>query len=753
MALLAVLLELTHAATLLLLKHPLIASNLIQLLLPLVAVAGCVVKRSEISERQDRRKWEMLAVAFGIWSCAEVAYLCELYLLPRVRPWSEMDDVLWLFFAVPFLVLLSGCLEGRLGRISLLDQTQAVLSFVVVSVLVFSRIPELTFNQAYDVQNVTLLLSCVVRYSMSHCRRDRGMFRDLGIYLATYFVCAGVGNHVSAKGFDPGSLVDLFWTVPITTFCVVSFYRAPRIAGVSGAEEESAAWHTWARHMHDLSALSLAGLSMAASAYLVYSRPVLGYLFLGTSFALLATRTYARSVELHYANDSLKESLLTDSLTGLGNRARLRGALDVLSKELVHAPGSSLLALLFIDLDRFKAINDGLGHEAGDRILIELGRRIQTTLPPPAIACRLGGDEFIGLIKVRDRQEGEQVANQLLEAIRAPLRLGEKVLQLSASVGLVLNTEQEAPDDLLRKADQAMYEAKRRGKDRVHEFSDALEEKQSSFRLENELRECLQKRKIELYLQPIYALSSAKISGFEALARWTHPVFGPIPPSTFIPLAEANGTILELGRQMLAGGIDAIARWNQERGVKAWVSVNVSALQLSDPELLPYVLELLARNGLDPHLLHLEITESVMLSDDKDRMAVLTEARRYGIQVSLDDFGTGYSSLSYLLNFATDEIKIDRGFIRGIDTDARRMELVRTVLHLGASLKKRVIAEGVENELELAMLKSLGSEYVQGYLLSKPMPADALGCLAAEHELILHGVLGAKLTLSSATIQ
>lgn len=399
---------------------------------------------------------------------------------------------------------------------------------------------------------------------MAESRRDKLFFRDFCCYLFTYFVCAGVGNALARRGWQAGGMVDLFWTLPTTTFCMVSLRQPGHPVLGPRTHLDKLGPHTWSTHMRDLSALGLAGLSIAASAFLVLSRPVLGCLLLSVSFILLAMRTYGRSIELHLAYNSLHESALTDPLTGLGNRARLRHALERLSKCEASLNGQPSSALLFIDLDRFKAINDSFGHDVGDQVLIELARRICVISPPSAMVCRLGGDEFIALLSVRDEQEGQAIASRMLEIIRAPLWLSGKLLQLSASIGVVLGSSVDLADDLLRKADQAMYEAKRLGKNRVQSFSSALRTKQSSFVLEAELRECLNNRELQVHLQPIYTLSSGQVAGFEALARWRHRTLGVIPPSTFIPLAEETGNILELGRQMLLVAVDAVARWNRK---------------------------------------------------------------------------------------------------------------------------------------------------------------------------------------------
>lgn len=244
--------------------------------------------------------------------------------------------------------------------------------------------------------------------------------------------------------------------------------------------------------------------------------------------------------------------------------------------------------------------------------------------------------------------------------------------------------------------------------------------------LEAELQDCLNREQIGVYLQPIYSLQDNDVCGFEALARWSHPRLELIAPSEFIPLAEETGMILDLGYQVLTRASQELVRWNVTWNTRLTLSVNVSARQFSDPNFLPSMLEILARTGMDPHLLHLEITESVLLVGEDTVANLLVEAQRQGMDISLDDFGTGYSSLSHVLSFPTDEIKIDRSFVHGLHQDPRRAELVRTVLQLGQFLHKRVVAEGVETQEELQALQELGCRYVQGYLFAKPFPVEDL---------------------------
>ncbi|MGI4826655.1 MAG: putative bifunctional diguanylate cyclase/phosphodiesterase [Janthinobacterium lividum] len=727
-------------ASLLWLAHPLFTSNFVQLILPIEVVAGCWWNGYHSRDIRDRRAWTLLTIAFGLWTIAEVCYLFEAHFLPRGSAFSSLDDVLWLLFAVPLLLVLSGSLEGKLNWVSWMDQIQAFVFFVVVALLVYSRPPVLSFDTAYSIQNVALLLSCLLRYSAAETHHEKTFFGKLAVYLAAYFLCAGIGNELAHRGWAPGSIVDLFWTLPLTLFCMVVL--TGQTDNRSDARELPAGDNI-TKYLHDLCALGLAGLSMGSSVYLALHWTLPGSVCLACSFTLFAIRTCARERELHQANKRLHASVLEDALTGLGNRACLRQHLNhLLSISNSVRTAHHTVAVLFVDLDRFKAINDGLGHEVGDKVLVEVAARIRAACPGGAVACRLGGDEFVVVLDGELAENAERVATTILAEIRTPLWLGSKVLQLSGSIGVAVARGEDEPDDLLRKADQAMYRAKRLGKNRV-EICDAslLSSLHTGYVLEVELRECLEREQIGVYLQPIYSLQNNDVCGFEALARWSHSQLGMVPPSDFIPLAEETGMILELGRQVLTRACREVALWNTTWNTHLSVSVNVSARQFSDPDLLPSMLQILASAGMDPRLLHLEITESVLLVGEDTVAKVLTEAQRQGMEISLDDFGTGYSSLSHLLSFPTDEIKIDRSFVRGLHRDARRAELVRTVLHLGRSLKKRVVAEGVETQEELQALQDMGCKYVQGYLFSEPFPAEALAdqplCAAMNRSILI----------------
>ncbi len=724
----AVGLEIIHLALLLFLRNPVVIVSCLQILFPMLAVVACLRNRYISRSSRDRRAWALLTIAFVLWTIAQVCYYVELYLLPPDSAFRSVDDVLWLFFAVPLLLVLSGSLEGKLNWVSWMDQVQAFLFYLVVMVMVYSRPSILTFDKAYSIQNLALLLSCALRYSAAATDHEKRFFGRLEVYLLAYSCCSALGGALAHRGWAPGGMVDLFWTGPLCLFCVLTFLG--ETDSRLNSKKRLRPRDEFTRYLHDLSALGLAVLSMGASIYLTLHWTLRGSVCLVCSFALFALRTCWRERELHRANERLHESVLQDALTGLGNRACLRQHLGQLltgaAKSHHHA-----VAALFVDLDRFKAINDSLGHEVGDRVITEVASRIRAACQSGAVVCRLGGDEFVVVLEGDLAHRAEHAATTILNEIRAPLWLDSKMLQLSGSIGVAITRGDDEPDTLLRKADHAMYRAKRLGKNRVEVCDAALHsDAHAGYMLEAELRECLEREEIGICLQPIYSLEKNDVCGFEALARWPHPRMGTIHPGEFIPLAEETGMIVELGRQVLARACRAVTLWNRTWNTHLSVSVNISARQFSDADLIPSLLQILAGAEMDPHLLHLEITESVLLVGEDAVAKVLIEAQRCGMQISLDDFGTGYSSLSHLLSFPTDEVKIDRSFVRGLHQDVRRAELVRTVIQLGRSLHKRVVAEGVETDEELQALQEMGCKYAQGDLFAKSFPVETLMALA-----------------------
>jgi diguanylate cyclase (GGDEF)-like protein len=417
-----------------------------------------------------------------------------------------------------------------------------------------------------------------------------------------------------------------------------------------------------------------------------------------------------------------------DPLTGLANRTRF---LDRLGHTLAQRrPAGSTPAVLYVDIDDFKAINDRFGHAVGDLVLAETARRLSDSVRAGDTVARLGGDEFAVLLEqATGLTETTAAAERILLALRAPLRLGGVEVYCNASVGVAVQGDNDwSADELLRNADVAMYRAKNSGKDCTVVFESAMYEALlDRLDLETDLRQLVHADAVEVFFQPIVRLSDQEVLGVEALARWAHPRRGYVPPETFIPLAEATGLISALGRQILVRACEWAGAWRKAKPASnLYVSVNLSAAQLQDPELPELVQETLRSCSLPPGSLVLEITESVLMQDTALTSSRLRQLKDLGVRLALDDFGTGYSSLSYLRRFPVDVLKIDRSFVSSLRVGDDLRRLTEAIIALGAALGLECLAEGIEHVEELDLLRHLGCELGQGSYFAWPMPAALL---------------------------
>jgi diguanylate cyclase (GGDEF)-like protein len=459
--------------------------------------------------------------------------------------------------------------------------------------------------------------------------------------------------------------------------------------------------------------------------------------------ALLASALLLRRSRLRVARAESELAYLayTDPVTGLPNR---RGSQEDIDAAL-HAAcaAGERVGLILIDLDNFKLINDSAGHAAGDQLLRAVGARLRAAAGAADLVGRFGGDEFVVL--VRRAESGASVraaAEHLIAALRQPLQLGAIEASVTASAGCCLYP-QDAADagELLRNADTALNHAKADGRNCVGGFDPAmLAASQRRTRLERDLRRALAAGALSVYYQPQFDRDE-RVAGVESLLRWNHPEHGFVGPDEFIPIAEECGLIVEIGRWVLDRACHDIVALSNEAGAPLHVAVNVSARQLRDPDFLQCVEQTLARTGLAPDRLELELTESMLMQDRSAAIAFMTAVRALGVRLSIDDFGTGYSSLSYLQSFPLNQLKIDRSFVRPLPDHGQT--LASAVIRLAHGFGLTVVAEGVEKRGQLEWLKEAGCEYAQGYLLGRPMPLEALRA-----QLLARGVAAAHAATS-----
>jgi diguanylate cyclase (GGDEF)-like protein len=411
-----------------------------------------------------------------------------------------------------------------------------------------------------------------------------------------------------------------------------------------------------------------------------------------------------------------------DALTGLANRLVLKEQIAASLVAPVPEPDGVETALLLLDLDRFKAVNDTLGHAIGDKLLCRVVDRLRAIVRKTDLVARLGGDEFAILQRSPKQPDAAKaLAQRLVDLIGRTYLVDDHILNIGVSVGIALPpTDGTDPDRLLKSADLALYRAKEEGRGRFRFFEQEMDARAQARRtLELDLRRAFALRQFEVHYQAQMNLHDKQVVGFEALVRWRHPQRGMVSPAAFIPVAEEIGLISQIGEWVLLTACREAANWpgNQR------IAVNLSPMQFSTPGLVDTVAAALATSGLPPQRLELEITESVLLEDTAATLAILHQLRSLGIRIAMDDFGTGYSSLGYLRSFPFDKVKIDQSFIRDMPTDGDSAAIVKAIIGLGISLGISTTAEGVETEEQLNRLRAEGCTDIQGYLLSKPVPA------------------------------
>jgi diguanylate cyclase (GGDEF)-like protein len=435
--------------------------------------------------------------------------------------------------------------------------------------------------------------------------------------------------------------------------------------------------------------------------------------------------------ELQQSKDHFRHAAFHDSLTDLPNRALLAENLRfVIERAKQHEDYQ--FAVLFLDLDRFKNINDSLGHSIGDQLLMAMARRLESCSRDADMVARLGGDEFAILLDgIKGVEDATMMAKRVQEKLQSAFNLSGHEVFTTTSIGIALSsTGYDHPENMLRDADTAMYRAKAQGKACYEVFDKGMHTRAVFLlQMENDLRRALEREEFCVYYQPIVALENGQIAGFEALVRWQHPERGFINPGDFIPLAEDTGLIVPLGQWILEQACKQICKWQWQSPANRslFMSVNVSGKQVARADFVGQIQQVLVETGLDPRHLKLELTESAVMENAERAATLLKRLKSLGVQLSVDDFGTGYSSLGYLHRFPLDTLKIDRSFIGRIDEAEENIEIVRTVVTLAENMGMEVVAEGVETLSQLVQLRKLKCQYGQGYLFSRPVDAESAG--------------------------
>ncbi|TQK13365.1 MULTISPECIES: bifunctional diguanylate cyclase/phosphodiesterase [unclassified Herbaspirillum] len=440
--------------------------------------------------------------------------------------------------------------------------------------------------------------------------------------------------------------------------------------------------------------------------------------------ARLESRTAKLASSLAEANEELTQMVLHDHLTKLPNRTLLEDRLTQAINKASRSQGH--FALMFMDLDGFKTINDSLGHHIGDRLLVEVAQRLNNAMRAHDTVARLGGDEFVILVELNQPDDAMPVAEKLVEVVNQPFTVEKHELRVSASIGIAIYPDDgDTRHDLVINADAAMYHTKRSGRNGYNFFEPSMNANaHNQLQWLQDLRVALERKQFRLVYQPKFRSPAGPVIGAEALLRWQHPVHGMVGPDDFIALAERSGLIIPIGAWVLDEACRQMREW-RTLGYRDWkIAVNLSALQFNDPQLLDVVQAMLDKHRLPPHCLTLEVTESTAMHDTASSMQTLQKIADLGVDISIDDFGTGYSSLLYLKRLPANELKIDRGFVRDLSAGTEDAAIVSAIVALGRTLNLRIVAEGVETEVQQAFLASVGCDALQGYLMGRPVPPE-----------------------------
>ena len=728
-------------------------SNLGLTAVPLVVAVTCIRRGLRLSGPL-KASWVLLGASCAAWGIGQTIWTIYETGLGREVPFPSWADAGYLA-AVPLAV--AGLLVMPAAAQSMAGLARNILDGVMVALALFctswilvlgplfaaggENLLSTILGLAYpvgDVVTITMLIFALLRARQGGEAARQPLYL-IGLGLTGIALAdSGFVYLTSQTSYTSGSLIDIGWFAGFAVLFVAA--RRPERPAPTAEDEGGLrfvsslsvpytpvvvmATTVLFQHLRGKGLDGTATFTAMAVLLLIVLRQVLT---LRENLALvrnLEDRVEQRTADHKQLQEELAHQAFHDSLTGLANRALFKDRVEHALTRLQRRRRP--LAVFFLDLDRFKAINDSFGHASGDALLIAVSRRLRDCVRAEDTVARLGGDEFAVLVEnLASESEVRIVADRVKEAFRDPIEIDGRELAVAASIGIALSEAgAETADDLLRNADLAMYRAKAAGGGARQYIPEMHAGMIDRLELESDLRQALARQQLYLVYQPIIDLQSGRVSGAEALLRWQHPTRGVVSPADFIPVAESSGMIVPIGEWVLRQACRDARRWDQIPGGEALsVSVNLSGRQLQTSELPSMVPQALLEAGLAPGRLTLEMTESVLIERTDETLALLHELRRMGVRLAIDDFGTGYSSLSYLHRFPVDVVKIDRSFIESLTGEADETSLVGSIIRIGQGMRVTTVAEGIEDAAQLRALERLGCDNGQGYHFARPMSA------------------------------
>jgi diguanylate cyclase (GGDEF)-like protein len=694
------------------------------------------------SKTQGRTRvvWVSLGMAMALATLANGPYYGIPLITGHPTPFPYPGDILWLGTYPCFMVALAALVKQRRRddrRGDALDATILVVAagllmweYIIAPVVHASGLPLLAHVVAVAYPTMDLVVfALLIRLVVAVAWRNVAMSLVLGSLVSLLLADTLYAHELSTGRYHVGGPTDALWMASYLLIGLAAQHPSARqLARVAS------------RSGHRLSAgkLTFLGVALLTGPALMASRPrelLVIAAASGVSFLLVMARVTSLNRQLSLAGIVLESRATTDSLTGLANRAAFRGALEAVFANSIRPHLNA--AVLFVDLDDFKEVNDRLGHAAGDRVLRVCAERLRQVVRPGDIVARLGGDELALLLNpVSDVPAARAVAERVVRALAEPFEVNGSHIYVSGSVGLALRSGDSDPDRLMREADLAMYAAKAGGKSRVVCYDDALASAVcDEHELKTDVTFATARGELVIDYQPMVELTTGRMVGVEALVRWQHPTRGLLQPAAFIGLAEETGAIIDLGEWVLETACRQVRTWQDAYACSGFeLSVNVSVRQLERRDFAGRIRDVLSRTGFDPTLLVLEVTESILADPRSEAAGALEALRQTGIRVAIDDFGTGYASIEYLRRLPVDILKVDRSFVSGEHADPQSVLLLEAIIGLGQRLGLDVTPEGIEEAGQLNRLRDLGCRTGQGFLLSRPVAPAVISAM------LVHGM-------------